>query len=110
MGTRIGGITIDTNDLAASSAFWSAVTGYAVASTDEAGASLADPAGGAGIYLQVVPEPATAKNRVHVDLVAEDVAVEVERIVGLGATEVARHDGWTVLADTDGNHFCVVGA
>ena len=109
MSTRIGGITIDTNDLATATAFWSAVTGYEVTSSDGAGAFLGDPAGtGTGLYLQVVPEPATAKNRMHIDLAAEDVAAEVARIVDLGATEVAKHDGWSVLADTDGNQFCVV--
>lgn len=111
MSTRIGGITIDTNDLEASRAFWSAVTGYEVGSTDESGAFLNDPTGvGTGIYLQVVPEPATAKNRVHLDIAAEDVPAEVTRIVELGATKVADHDGWTVLTDTDGNHFCIVPA
>ena len=111
MSTRIGGITIDTNDLARASAFWAAATGYEVGSTDESGAFLADPTGvGTGVFLQVVPEPATAKNRVHIDLAATDVAAEASRLVGLGATEVAKHDGWIVLADTDGNQFCVVPA
>jgi catechol 2,3-dioxygenase-like lactoylglutathione lyase family enzyme len=109
MSTRIGGITIDTNDIATSSAFWAAATGYEVTSTDESGAFLGDPAGaGTGLYLQLVPEPATAKNRVHLDLAAGDVAAEADRLLGLGATEVAKHDGWIVLADTDGNQFCVV--
>jgi len=111
MSTRIGGITIDTNDVATSSAFWAAVTGYEVTSSDASGAFLGDPAGkGTGLYLQVVPEPATAKNRVHLDIAADDVAAEVSRIIDLGATEVAKHDGWMVLADTDGNQFCVVPA
>ena len=109
MGNRIGGITIDTNDIATASAFWAAATGYEVTSTDESGAFLADPAGaGTALYLQLVPEPATAKNRMHIDLASNDVAAEAQRLVALGAAEVAKHDGWIVLADPDGNHFCVV--
>jgi hypothetical protein len=48
-----------------------------------------------------------AKNRVHLDLCADDLAVEVRRLIGLGARTLARHDGFTVLADPEGNEFCV---
>lgn len=52
-------------------------------------------------------------NGVHIDLVAEDRAAEVERLVALGATAVrtvtddARGVEWTVMTDPDGNEFCV---
>ena len=58
-----------------------------------------------------VPEPKTAKNRMHVDLAAPDREAEVARLVELGATRVADIDEWgyqwTVLQDPEGNEFCV---
>ncbi|MFI6799457.1 VOC family protein [Streptosporangium canum] len=113
MSVSIGNICIDTNDLAGGAAFWRAVTGYEVASSDEGTTYLEDPnKNGVGLSLQVVPEPRAGKNRLHLDLFTDDLAGEVARIRALGATEVARFDdgGWVVLADTDGNRFCVVAA
>jgi hypothetical protein len=46
--------------------------------------------------------------RVHLDIEADDVQAEVARLVGLGATEVERHDHWVVLKDPAGLRFCVV--
>jgi predicted enzyme related to lactoylglutathione lyase len=58
-----------------------------------------------------VPEAKTVKNRVHLDLYADDRSVEVERLVSLGATHVADKDewgySWVVMADVEGNEFCV---
>ena len=57
------------------------------------------------------PEPKTAKNRMHLDLMAHGVEAEVARLVDLGATRVAdvAEYGftWTVMADPEGNEFCV---
>jgi hypothetical protein len=54
-----------------------------------------------------VPEPKVAKNRVHVDLHADDLRLEVRRLVDLGATVLGEYDGWTALSDPEGNEFCV---
>ncbi|MCX4846028.1 VOC family protein [Streptomyces sp. NBC_00893] len=68
---------------------------------------------GRRLLFQRVPEPKTTKNRLHLDVHAEPGRrqAEVERLVGLGATvlrEVAEQGGsWTVLADPEGNEFCV---
>jgi predicted enzyme related to lactoylglutathione lyase len=66
------------------------------------------------LFFQHVPEPKTVKNRVHICL-QPDIRrdEEVERILTLGATLVSdmREDdgtGWVVLADPEGNEFCVV--
>ena len=65
------------------------------------------------LLFQKVPDPTPGKNRVHVDFTAADVDAEVTRLVELGATETGRHSigpvSWVVLADPDGNAFCVVG-
>jgi predicted enzyme related to lactoylglutathione lyase len=58
-----------------------------------------------------VPKGKEVKNRVHLDLQADDRAAEVERLVSLGATVVHDKDEWdvkwTTLADPEGNEFCV---
>lgn len=111
MAISIGNIGIDTGDVAATTEFWRAVTGYEVSSSDEDGSFLNDPdKRGPGLFVQRVPEPKVGKNRLHIDLFTDDLDGELARIQGLGATEVQRHDGWVVLADTDGNQFCVVAA
>ncbi|HEV2777896.1 MAG TPA: VOC family protein [Actinophytocola sp.] len=67
---------------------------------------IADPAGrGPLIWIQPVPEAKTVKNRMHLD-----VRGDVDELVGLGATIVRRRDDeieWDVLADPEGNEFCV---
>jgi hypothetical protein len=65
------------------------------------------------VLFQLVPEPKTVKNRVHLDIRvgAERREAEVARLVGLGATELWRGAQgpfeWATLADPQGNEFCV---
>jgi hypothetical protein len=65
------------------------------------------------LLFQSVPEPKTAKNRVHLDLFVgeERVAAEVERLIGLGATRLWEGQqgpsSWITMADPEGNEFCV---
>ena len=59
-----------------------------------------------------MPEPKLAKNRAHIDFDAADMEAEVERLVGLGGRAIARHSlgesfAWTIVADPEGNEFCV---
>lgn len=61
--------------------------------------------------FMAVPEPKTAKNRMHVDFTSTDRGAEVDRLIGLGATKVGDYDeygvSWTTLRDVEGNEFCV---
>jgi hypothetical protein len=61
-----------------------------------------------------VPEPKVAKNRMHPDLMAPDPEAEVTRLVELGGIRIAEREEygytWTVMADPDGNEFCVARA
>jgi hypothetical protein len=59
------------------------------------------------LFFNRVPEPKTVKNRVHLDVRAPDRDAEVARLVAAGATEVGRHENWVVMADPEGNEFCV---
>ena len=87
-------------------------------------ASRVDPDGvGPRLFFQRVPEPKTAKNRVHLDLSVSggpgtpmeerraNVAAEVERAVAAGATRLKDYDEagqhWVVLQDPEGNEFCL---
>ncbi len=78
-------------------------------------AAAVDPAGiGPRLLAQRVPEGKTAKNRLHLDVRVggrDAVAVEVERLVALGATYHGTFDEhgsyWAVLTDPEGNEFCV---
>jgi hypothetical protein len=62
------------------------------------------------LLFQCVAEQRTVKNRVHLDLLADDAEFETDRLVALGARLLARHSTWTVLADPEGNEFCVTTA
>lgn len=69
---------------------------------------------GPQLGFQKVPDPAPGKNRVHLDFGASEVDDEVSRLTAAGASEVGRHKfgdnfRWVVLADPEGNVFCVVG-
>jgi predicted enzyme related to lactoylglutathione lyase len=70
--------------------------------------------GGPVLHFNQVPEPKTVKNRIHLCLRPETSRdEEVERLLGLGATFVADHrnadgSGWAILADPEGNEFCVL--
>jgi hypothetical protein len=60
-----------------------------------------------------VEEPKTVKNRLHLDFRPDDQQAEVERLLGLGATRADVGQGeqsWVVLADPEGNEFCVLAA
>ena len=66
-----------------------------------------------GLLFLEVPEDKDAKNRLHLDLRPDDQAAEVERLIGMGATRVDIGQGdapWVVLADPEGNEFCVLSA
>jgi hypothetical protein len=60
------------------------------------------------LWFQLVPESKVVKNRVHLDLRCDDVDVELTRLRELGARVVAGHQDLTVLADPEGNEFCLL--
>lgn len=109
-------VTFDCADATVVSQFWSAVFDRPIdtepmpPSPFFASIGLADPAGVAYMFIQV-PEGKSVKNRVHLDLDADDVAAEVARVIALGATHIHDKDEfglqWTTLADPEGNEFCI---
>ncbi|MFI7320810.1 VOC family protein [Streptomyces venezuelae] len=96
--------------------FWSEVTGRPLHPEDRPGAKETQVMLSEGplLYFNEVAEPTTSKNRLHLCLRPETSREgEVERLLGLGATLVADRrepdgSGWAVLADPEGNEFCVL--
>ena len=115
MSSLVRHVTIDCSDAYALAGFWAQVLDSKVSDDDKPGdpEALVETAGAGLLFIQV-PEKKSVKNRVHLDLQPQDRTrdEEVERVIGLGATLVddqRRPDGtgWVVLADPEGNEFCV---
>ena len=104
--------TLDCTDLDATAAFWQAAAGLVVGGAIE-GRYMSLSGHGVTLTLQQVAEPKTVKNRMHLDLLVEDIEREVHRLENLGAsrlTPTAREEfgqTWFVLTDPEGNEFCV---
>ena len=115
---RMHAFVMDCADFEGQTAFWAAALGYIewfapVGQFVGLRPPLAD--GRLPIIFQRVPEPRAGKNRVHMDYDTVDMAAEVERLAKLGARAIAEHDlgpdtRWTVMADPEGNEFCVAQA
>jgi predicted enzyme related to lactoylglutathione lyase len=109
-------VVIDCSDLGRSADFWAEVLGY-VREGSAVGTYLGlIPADGQGVevLLQRVADEKRDKNRLHLDLRTPDLESEVRRVQGLGALlvtgEPLQQFGWRwhILADPDGNEFCVI--
>ena len=110
MPSVIKSVSFDAADAVALARFWAAVFGSDVDEDSTPGKAFVEAAGwgGPNIWFTKVPEPKSAKNRVHFDLRAPgDVVAEVARLEQLGARVVRRYPGHTVMQDPEGNEFCV---
>jgi len=120
MATRLVQIAINARDNSAIGRFWAEALGWKVTG-DRPGETNVEPEGFAYpdpvalcIDVLAVPEPKTVKNRVHIDLATTSAAHQadlVAHLIDLGATPADVGQGdvpWTVLADPEGNEFCVL--
>lgn len=109
--SRLGTVVIDCDDFDAGIRFWAGVLGVpddAILREDPY-ASLGHVAGDLRVLIQRVPEPKTAKTRLHLDLETDDLDAEVARVEALGATKQRSLDeGAWVMEDICGNEFCVI--
>jgi len=112
----IHSFTVDSPDPFTLATWWSQVLGHPLGEDDVAGdpeAMVALPAGPPLLFVQT-DDPKVVKNRLHLDLQPDGPReAEVERLLGIGATLVddrrnADGTGWAVLADPEGNEFCVL--
>ncbi|NBE96681.1 VOC family protein [Nonomuraea sp. KC401] len=120
---RLRDVVVDCRHPASLARFWAAVLdGYAVAPYDEAELArlrangIDDPeddptvlveGGPPRLWFQHVPEHKVVKNRLHLDIDSDDPGAEIDRLTELGATVVATRDDWVIMADPEGNEFCV---
>jgi hypothetical protein len=107
-------LNIDCTDPELLARFWCEVLGYSIAGREDDWVEISGPEGPSLIFVEV-PEPKTIKNRIHIDLnpVDRDRDEEVSRLVELGATHADVGQGdvdWVVLADPEGNEFCVLAS
>jgi hypothetical protein len=110
MASFIKSVTFDCADARALAGFWAAALGTDVDEDSTSDRAYVEAAGwgGPNMWFARVPEPPSAKNRMHFDLRAPDtMAAEVQRLVGLGAAVLQRLDTNTVMTDPEGNVFCV---
>jgi predicted enzyme related to lactoylglutathione lyase len=107
-------VVIDCADHEVVLPFWSALLGWDVFRVNEQFAGIRAPAerpAAFAILFQKVPEAKVVKNRAHIDFDAGDMATEVARVVELGGSVIAERNlgdfRWTVVADPEGNEFCI---
>jgi len=125
---KLADVVFDARHPASLARFWAAaLDGYEVSPYDAAelerlrANGIADPEddptvlvegppSSPRIWFQRVPEPKATKNRVHLDVRSDDPDGEAARLAGLGASvaEVQPDVRWIVMADPEGNEFCVL--
>ncbi|NYD43871.1 VOC family protein [Nocardioides panaciterrulae] len=112
-------VCVDTADPAAIATFWEQALGWRRTHQADTEVVLEPPAGSPedgvcpDLLFVRVPEGKVVKNRLHLDLRPVDQGAEVARLEGLGArrVDIGQQDtSWVVMADPDGNEFCVLRA
>jgi hypothetical protein len=119
MAARFYSIVVDAADPKALGRWWAQVLDWEVTLEDDDEVDVAKGRRPDGKEIEPiltfvpVPGEKAGKNRLHIDLAPDDRDAEVARLVGLGATRVDIGQGdvsWVVLADPEGNEFCVLSA
>ncbi|WP_101392309.1 VOC family protein [Streptomyces sp. TLI_146] len=109
MAVTLYHLAVDAHDLPALARFWCQVLDWKVLFEDEEEIVIgAHETAFPGMCFLPVPEPKAGKNRLHIDLIPDDQAAEIERLVGLGARRVDVGQGseatWVVLADPNASN------
>jgi predicted enzyme related to lactoylglutathione lyase len=120
MAIRWQSLCVDAHDHDRLARFWAEALGWRRTFDEPDEIVLEPPAGSAedgvvpDLLFTPVPEGKTVKNRLHIDLRPDDQAAEVARLEALGARRVdvgqTPDVTWVVLADPEGNEFCVLRA
>ncbi len=110
---RIASLVVDATDAEQLAQFWAEALGWQVVNRGSYGVSIGAGGGPFEIDFRFVPDgPKLTKNRLHLDVkpVHRDQAAELGRLLALGARQVDVGQGaqnWFVLADPEGNEFCL---
>jgi catechol 2,3-dioxygenase-like lactoylglutathione lyase family enzyme len=113
MTLRLYSVVFDARDPSRLAAFWSAALGFPVVLDGPEEAAIKSDYGESSrvVFFVAVSEQKAGKNRLHLDVEPDDQVGEVERLLALGArrVDIGQHDvPWVVLADPEGNEFCVL--
>jgi hypothetical protein len=121
MAARITELSVDSRDPAALAAWWAQVLGWRVLGTEDGATEIGPPGQQPRgpvptIVFAPVPDPTPGKRRMHLDLNAtdRDQDAELARLLALGATRAdvgqTGEESWHVLADPEGNEFCLLAS
>ena len=110
---KLSEVVIDCRDCDRLADFWAAVLGGTTVRESEEWVAIAMADGSTTVSFQEVPEEKVVKNRVHLDVLVEDLDEAADRCIALGATRISDRQGdslgdFIVLCDPEGNEFCVV--
>ena len=105
-------VGIDVSDLDRAEAFYSALLGVKRVAARDQYLDFEPLPGGLTVYLQKVPDRKTSKTRVHLDVMVKDMEGSLARVEEMGGRKLAYFledgEGWTVIADPDGNELCLL--
>jgi hypothetical protein len=110
MPSFVKSVTFDCREPLVVAAFWAEALGSNVDEDSTPDRAWVEPAGwgGPNLWFQKVPEGKAAKNRQHFDLrVMGPLESERDRLVALGASVLAERGDLCVMADPEGNEFCL---
>lgn len=115
MGLEWEQLVVDAHDPHMLGRWWAEALGWSVVDEDEDEIEIRAAAHTLpGLLFGIDPEPKTVKNRLHLDFRPDDQAAEVERLLALGAHRAdvgqTEDEPWVVLADPEGNEFCVLSS
>ncbi|MEJ3746568.1 VOC family protein [Actinomycetes bacterium KLBMP 9797] len=115
MSSQWESLVVDARDPARLARWWAEALGYQITYEKPDEVEIRRTSGELpGLVFVPVSDGKTVKNRLHIDLRPADQAAEVERLVDMGARHVdvgqADDATWVVLADPEGNEFCVLRA
>jgi len=112
MGLEWEQVVVDATDPHGLGQWWATALGWEVVDSEDGALEIRAARDTLpGLLFLAVVERKPGKNRLHLDLRPDDQAVEVERLLGLGAQRVDIGQGdvsWVILADPEGNEFCVL--
>jgi predicted enzyme related to lactoylglutathione lyase len=110
---RFDEICIDARDATALGEWWAGLLGWQHDIDDDGDVRLHPPAGQGPPWIFISSsDDKVVKNRIHLDFRPDDQQAEVDRVIGLGAQHVdigqTGDESWVVLADPEGNEFCIL--
>lgn len=113
MSISVEMVTLDSSDPLPLARWWAQRLDGSILAENEGWFVLVKPAAGPTLAFQMVDDPTPGKNRMHLDLGVDDLTAARQEFLDAGATLVADRQlygiAWVVLADPDGNQFCIAG-